>query len=92
MLFVHENDAAVNFIHGFGNGGTRKKQGEGATFTAVPITFNGHIAGSFNILSSAAQSGMLSKVATKKMQAIDLKPNLQIVYKSKIGSKINSVF
>ena len=47
MLFVSLGQDKKNYITGFGNGGLRKTQGEGAKFTAVPITFNGHIAGSF---------------------------------------------
>ena len=86
MLFVGQGDSKKNFIHGFGNGGLEKTQGEGATFTAVPLTFNGRIVGSFNVLSSGAAGGALSKQAISKMDDIGLRPGLQLVYnKSNTG-------
>ena len=90
MLFVSLGQDKKNYITGFGNGGLRKTQGEGATFTAVPLTFNGHIVGSFNVLSSGTKTGELSVAAKKKMDKINLKPGLQIT-KNSIRNKPNSV-
>ena len=58
----------------------KKIQGEGGTFTAVPMVFNGNIAGSFNILSSPTKTGAFSKQAINKMDDIDLLPALQLLY------------
>ena len=51
-------------LRSVGNGGLRKTQGEGATFTAVPIAFNGRIGGSFNVLSSGTKTGGLSNIGS----------------------------
>ena len=90
MLFVSLGTDNKNFTTGFGNGGLRNTQGEGATFTAVPIAFNGRIGGSFNVLSSGTKTGALSNVAKKRMKMIDLKPGLQITRDRR--NNPNSVF
>ena len=80
MLFVTSDNSNRHYIHGFGNGGLKKMQGEGSTFTAVPLVFNDCVVGSFNILSSSTKTGALSKQAIKKMNDIGLRPDLQLVF------------
>ena len=49
MIFVRLSDSNKMFISGFGNGGLKKLQGDGATFTTVSLDINGVCIGSFDI-------------------------------------------
>ena len=57
MVFVRLSDSNKLFISGFGNGGLKKLQGDGATFTSVPLDINGVCVGSFDIIMSKANKG-----------------------------------
>ena len=69
------------FICGFGNGGLKKLQGDGTTFTTVPLDINGVCAGSFDILMSKANKGKrdrFSKQALNTLEQLGMKPGLSI--------------
>ena len=81
MIFVRLADNNKMFITGFGNGGVKKLQGDGARFTTVPLDINGVCAGSFDILISKANKGKgdkFSKQAEKVLDRLGLKPGLRI--------------
>ena len=81
MIFVRLSDSNRLYISGFGNGGVKKLQGEGATFTSVPLDINGVCAGSFDILQSKANKGkgdVFSKQAKKTLDSLGLKSGLLV--------------
>ena len=81
MIFVRLSDSNKLYISGFGNGGVKKLQGEGATFTSVPLDINGVCAGSFDILQSKANKGkgdVFSKQAEKTLERLGIGSDLSI--------------
>ena len=86
MMMVRQKDGNSLFICGFGNGGRRKLQGDGATFTEVPIDFNGSLMGSFGVVQSQAKAINfgLSKQAINKFASLSVDVELKI-YRDKIG-------
>jgi len=77
---VRLNDTNNLFIYGFSNDSRRKLQGDGTTFTEVPIDFNGPLVGSFGVVKSQAKSSKfaLSKQAIKKFAEVGVDVALTI--------------
>ena len=79
MIFVRLTDSNKLFISGFGNGGLKKLQGDGATFTSVPLDINGACVGSFDIIMSKANKGKgdrFSPQAEKTLTSLGLKTGM----------------